>query len=75
MQNYILERVVKNRAEWEKSIKGRKSTLDCSATEKDGEDACQWSTNNHRTVQMKGKKEFSHDRHVDVPYCIKDDFF
>ena len=24
-------------------------------------------------VQMNGIRKFSHDRHFDVPYCIKDD--
>lgn len=24
-------------------------------------------------VQMNNKRKLSHDRHVDVPYCIKDD--
>jgi hypothetical protein len=24
-------------------------------------------------VQINGKKKFSHNRHIGVPYCIKDD--
>lgn len=41
MKNYKLEKEVKNRADWVKSTKGRRSTLDCSGIEEEEEDLVQ----------------------------------
>jgi hypothetical protein len=51
----------KNRADWEKSINGRRSTLGCSTIEEDKEDEeieCQWSTN-YRCTNERHKEVFS----------------